>query len=140
MHGLLRVLRHPLNVDRSLLTFGHVTSGSATTYLSTVDGILCSATKGYRMIRPGRVISVTAQVDITALTPVAFLTLSVFADGSSVGSPTPYNSSGADQVEVLTLAPPARFAAQSAVAVNAVVFGTLTFDDLIVTVEVELER
>ena len=51
--------------QRSIFTFGDVTSRSADVYLQTTTGVLTSATQGYYMHRAGSIVGISANFDVT---------------------------------------------------------------------------
>ncbi len=137
-HELGKVLRHPLNVDRTLFSFFHAGAESSNFDVELAGG----DTAGVPLARAGRVVSVTARADITNEAGGGQAHLVVKFDGASTATIFKWTANGAAQVKTGVIAPPTsqRFLALQELTVSVNILNTITVDDMVVTVEVELER
>ena len=135
-HELGKVLRHPLNVDRFSLVFGHAateTTGSIDVEDPNGDG------RGYPMPRAGRILSLSTRADISGVAGGTVDAI-VFIATVSSGLGVTFDTGGTLVIKSANLNPPKRFAAGDRIHMQLSIATTITLNEFFAWVEVELER
>ena len=120
-----------------MLHFGHAATETSGT-IDVESGV--GSALGYVQPRAGWVISVTSRLDVNSISGGDVLLLVTMSPGGSVPQDIFYESAGSLQIQVSQVSPAFRFAAQARLFVQLVFTGTIEVADLVVDVEVELER
>ena len=103
-----------------------------------MDGIDAGANQGYGIPRNGWIVSITTTADVTSVSGGTMTpTLGFFGRAGSVVGPV-FDSSGANQAK--TVRASTRIVAEDNIACSLEVTGTITCDDVLVLVEIELKR
>jgi hypothetical protein len=119
------------------LPFGHLASGTTTVVLKSPDG----ANNGYTMPRAGFILGLSASCDVTAITGgrVEFrANQNEIAQSEALLARVDTNGTGQNTAGLYR--PPIRFAALERLGAHAVVTGIITFDEIAVLLEVQLDR
>ena len=129
---------HKIRGDRITLAFGHLateTSGNI-----DVESAVDDDGRGYVMPRAGWVVSVTTRLDVDSISGGDATIALTATPGGGVSQNTFFDSAGTLQIIVAAPSVPFRFAAQARLSVQMLLSTTISVSDLVVSVEVELER